>query len=246
MLRHEKVRRGTYARPRGESTLPEALLWFEVVRRGYLQIGRWRGAPVLVHWSTPIGAFVFGRFQLVPAFWLGYVALVLLHELGHAWFVRRYKAKVLQVEVHALGGLCTWQGTTTAIQRSLIAWGGVVAQFLAFLVTQAILAIEGPPPNDAMAQLAYLFTHINLWIIAINLLPVAPLDGAAAWRLFPLLLQRQRARADRAAIAKHQAAVRDSKAKLREADAMEEEEVVPPRELERVADDVLSRLKKDP
>src|SRR6185295_10436284 len=39
-------------------------------------------------------------------------------------------------------------------------------------------------PGGALAQLEYCFVEVNLTVMAINLLPFAPLDGALAWRLF--------------------------------------------------------------
>ena len=54
-----------------------------VFARGYLTLARFRGAPVRVHWSTPIGALFFTRFAFLPGAWLGFFLLLLLHELGH-------------------------------------------------------------------------------------------------------------------------------------------------------------------
>ena len=60
--------------------------------QGHLVLGRLRGAPVRVHWSAPIGAFVLGRLRYVPWFWLAFLVLVMVHELGHALMVRGARA----------------------------------------------------------------------------------------------------------------------------------------------------------
>jgi stage IV sporulation protein FB len=188
------------------------------VRGGYLTLGRWRGAPVRAHWTLPVGALVFGQGRFLPGFWLGFFLLVLIHELGHAILVRRYGQRVVSIDIHALGGVCRWSGETiesgtlggfpnapaivrgeqrspahhAAIQRAGIAWGGVLAQAVALVGAHVALALGGPPESLFPAQLAAAFTTTNVWLIAINLIPVAPLDGAEAWKLPGLLAARRR------------------------------------------------------
>ena len=77
-----------------------------VFRTGLWTIGRWRGVPIRLHWSIPLGALFFGHFEFVPGFWLGFVLLVLFHELGHAYLAHRRRLGVLEVQVHGLGGVC--------------------------------------------------------------------------------------------------------------------------------------------
>ena len=161
---------------------------------GYLTLGRWRGAPVRAHWTLPVGAFVFGQGRFLPGFWLGFFLLVLIHELGHAMLVRRYRQQVVSIDIHALGGVCRWTGDPTAIMRARIAWGGVLAQAVLLVAAYVALAIAGPPESVLAAHLAAAFTTTNIWMIAINLIPVPPLDGAEAWKLPGLLARRAKAR----------------------------------------------------
>ena len=152
------------------------------LRGGYLAIGRWRGAPVRLHWTLPVGALVFGQGRFVPGFWLGFFLLVFVHELGHAVLVRRYGHGVVSIDIHALGGMCRWSGEPTAIDRARIAWGGVLAQAVAFVVATAAIALAGPPEGAFAGQLAAAFTVTNAWLMAINLIPVrrwtAPRPGS--------------------------------------------------------------------
>ena len=68
------------------------------------------------------------------------------------------------------------------------AWGGsylaVVAALIA-VVLAAWLYTTGSQPTRVL----YTLTYSNAWMIALNLLPIPPLDGAEAWRL-PILLGR--------------------------------------------------------
>lgn len=214
--------------------------------RGYLRAGNWRGSPILLHWSIVLGALFFGGFRFAPAFWAGFFGLVLLHELGHAYYVRRYGQRVLSVEVHGLGGLCTWSGKVSPIRRAIIAWGGVVAQWLVYSGAQLFVWIQGAPQSDGGREILFVATTTNLWILFLNLIPVKPLDGAEAWKLFPLLFRRWRMRHVLALDEELRVQRALSRSKLRTADAMEDAIVDrPPPEIASLVDDVLRRA-KDP
>lgn len=159
--------------------------------RGFWTIARFRSAPIRVHWSVPLGMVVFTRFTLAPGAWLAFFLLVLGHELGHALMVKLAKGQVLSVDVMGYGGMCRWSGSVTTIERSMIAWGGVLAQLLMLVLVQVALrfdALHFPGWYD----FAGVMIDTNLFIMAINLLPIRPLDGAEAWPLFPALMERWR------------------------------------------------------
>lgn len=154
---------------------------------GYLRIFSWRGVPVRLHWTLPLGALIFGGSLLAPAFWLGFVLLVLAHELGHALIVMKLRHRVMAIDVTGFGGMCRWSGAATPLERSLIAWGGVAAQ-AALLVVALVLSVTVPGLGRGWtAPLLSVFLWTNVYLMALNLLPFAPLDGAEAWRLIPQL-----------------------------------------------------------
>jgi len=151
---------------------------------GYLNLGRWRGAVIRLHWSILLGAVVFGGFRFDPVFLAGYVGLVLLHEIGHALVVWRYGHSVTIIEATGFGGTCHWSGNATPFEESAIAWGGVLAQAALLAGAYAWVAWGSPPASAAEWTLIQLATSTNLWLIAVNLMPVPPLDGAKAWQIF--------------------------------------------------------------
>lgn len=158
--------------------------------RGFWTIAHFRGAPIRLHWTLPLGALVMSNFRFVPAFWLGFTLLILIHELGHALLVLRFGLGLSEIAVHGAGGYCRHEQHGSPLQQALVAWGGVLAQLAALIVCQLALLL-GPPTSMPFAILAHVFTTANLWIIGFNLLPVEPLDGAKAWRLVPLLMRRR-------------------------------------------------------
>ena len=154
-----------------------------VFERGYLTIARIRGAEVRFHWTTPLGALFFSQFRFVPGFWVGFVLLVVIHELGHAVLVWRGGLHVTSIDVHGLGGLCRYVGHSTDRWRSVIAWGGVAAQALALVVALAVSELLPPSHNPYVVQLLAVFIRTNVYLILFNLIPIPPFDGAEAWKL---------------------------------------------------------------
>jgi stage IV sporulation protein FB len=154
-----------------------------VFQSGYLNLGRWRGALLRLHWSILVGAVVFGGFRFDPVFLLGYVGLVLLHELGHALVAWRFGHSVEIIEATGFGGTCHWSGNATPFEESAIAWGGVLAQAVLLVLAHGWLKWGSPPTSAAEWTLLSLATGTNLWLIAVNLMPIPPLDGAKAWQI---------------------------------------------------------------
>ena len=160
--------------------------------RGYATLGKvWR-IPVRVHFSLAFGLLYVSGFRFDPGAWLGYFVLVLVHELGHALLVRAYRLRVFAVEIHALGGACWHEPSPTRIGESVIAWGGVLAQLVLFVLASVFVRVY-PPHVAWLGSFWSVMLTVNLTIMAINLLPVPPLDGARAWQLPKLWLARRRA-----------------------------------------------------
>jgi stage IV sporulation protein FB len=154
---------------------------------GYLELGRLRGALIRVHWSMPLGALLFTRFELRPVAWLCVTLVIFLHELGHAATVWACQRRVIAIDLLPIGGLCRWDGRpVTPFQRACIAFGGVWAQLLLLAVVLLVGAIAGPPAQPWTFDAQQVLVSTNLFIMGFNLLPIAPLDGAEAWRFFPL------------------------------------------------------------
>lgn len=153
---------------------------------GSITIAHVRGAPVRVHWTTPLGALVFTGFSLNPLVWIGFFVVVLVHEMGHAACVRLYGYTVSSIEVNGLGGRCEWAGDPTAKEDAVIASGGVAAQALLLLSTLIVLAVIGPLPW-IFEGIAHVFVSVNAGLMAVNLLPIPPLDGSRAWTLVPIV-----------------------------------------------------------
>ena len=157
------------------------------MENGYTRLFRWRGVPVLAHWSIVFGLLIVGGgFRWNPAAWLGFVLIVLIHEMGHAWLAMNYRRRVLRIEMTAMGGLCVYEGGGPPIQRAVIAWGGVLGQMLLLGAVLVAQLIGLWPTGLFFLILADTLIRFNLFIAGFNLLPFRGLDGGEAWKVFTL------------------------------------------------------------
>lgn len=160
--------------------------------RWALKVGSWKNVPIYVHASTPIGLLIYAGVS--PSAWAAFVGVILLHELGHAAVVRAVGGRATEVMIHGFGGYCRWLGDVTPLGRAAIACGGVAAQLVLLFAALAFEKLGVVPWDFRVSDFWYRLTTGNALLIALNLLPISPLDGAEAWR-FPLLLgERVRAR----------------------------------------------------
>ncbi|HKQ73843.1 MAG TPA: hypothetical protein VJ810_08965 [Blastocatellia bacterium] len=172
-------------------------------RKGCLVINLSGAIPVvMIHWTAVALAFIVTGFSFVPAAWLAVLFVILIHELGHAAAVLKARADVVAIRMDALGGCCEWVGSVTRAQRLLIVWGGVLAQLILFGIALVVSIFIGQYISDFWYPFLPVLLQWNLILVALNLLPVRPLDGHEAWRLLSMVVQdwrtqRRRARRQR-------------------------------------------------
>lgn len=115
--------------------------------------------------------------------------IITVHELGHAYFAKRFGCRVLSIDIYFGGGMCRHERPQHRSEEYIIAWGGILFQlalfivaFIARLVVFNFKLFTGHPYiTDALNVLI----GYNLFMMVINLIPVRGLDGYKAWRLLP-------------------------------------------------------------
>jgi len=163
-----------------------------IFQQGYLTLFRIKGVPIRAHWTVPLVCLMFSGFRFEPGMWLGVLLVVLIHELGHAFIVKRVGLINLGIDLTGFGGLCRWTGHPSEIQRAWVAWGGVLAQLGLYVATIVAVLILGSPSSAWLQQLVEAFTRANLFIAVFNLIPFKPFDGGEAWPLFKLYYRQYR------------------------------------------------------
>jgi Zn-dependent protease len=156
-------------------------------RRGCLVINLSGAIPVvLIHWTALALAVIVSGFRFRPGAWLAVFAIILVHELGHAAAVLKARGAVVAIRMDATGGCCEWTGLVTRAERLAIVWGGVLAQLLLLAPALVVSIYIGPYAGLFTIDFLHTLLQWNLILIAVNLLPVKPLDGYDAWRLLRL------------------------------------------------------------
>jgi len=100
----------------------------------------------------------------------------------------------LSIEIYPIHGIARFEMPESRFDRALIAWGGVLAQAVIGIPLVASVTAFGYTPFEAINALLAILGGFSLSVAAFNLLPVAPLDGAAAWDLIPAFIERKRTR----------------------------------------------------
>ncbi len=192
------------------------------IERSGITLGTAFGARVVLSWWFFLAAILFGRESFSLAFLFSFLLLILFHELGHAIVVHSYGHRVIEINVHGLGGFCRWSGYASAHEITVIAWGGVLAQ-LAALVAVVLLQVVAPVVAAQLPPEVFrVFIWDSLLIMGLNLLPIEPLDGGKAWAIVPRLLKRYRKRTARIRLAVERVRERRSaKAQIRRLDSIE-------------------------
>jgi Zn-dependent protease len=171
------------------------------MRQKWLQLRRVRilGAHVYVHWSVfavvLLLALVSLRSPIYAAISIAaYLAVIVIHETGHAWVARRLGYHVGAIRIGFLHGECEIDAPHSEFDHVLFAWGGVLAQLAVAVPILVVAKLSGEPDFGYAGPIVAILGPINLMIALLNLAPAPGLDGHIAWRAVPLLWQWQRAR----------------------------------------------------
>jgi Zn-dependent protease len=159
--------------------------------RGYLRLFVVNGVAVRVHWSIPLPLLLLFGGASGRGMLLAWALILVGHELGHAFLVRRYGLHVLSLDFHGFGGRCVYAGDPTRLGAAVIAWGGVAAQAILFVLAIGFaLLIPGKRAFDVAVVDG--LVRYNALMALLNLLPHPSLDGGQAWRAIPLAIEAQR------------------------------------------------------
>jgi len=123
----------------------------------------------------------FGVAQAAEAamFSIAVIVSLLVHEFGHVFAVRWQLKSESAVILWGLGGLCVHPPAPHPKQRIIISLMGPA--FEAVLGVAAILMLLFAPPIQPLVDgLIWYLVWINVFWLALNLVPLKPLDGGQA------------------------------------------------------------------
>jgi stage IV sporulation protein FB len=161
------------------------------------EILRIRGVPVYLHWSVLlIAVLILVNVIHHPAGSLlglaAYISVLLIHESGHLIAAQRMRCEVLSIQLYPIFGITKFETPWSKFDHCLIAWGGVIAQAVVALPTVGWVILFGYTRFEPINAVLALLGFFSLGVAAVNLLPIAPLDGAIAWAIIPESIKRLR------------------------------------------------------
>ena len=97
--------------------------------------------------------------------------IVIFHELGHVFFIKLFKYKIIDITIYPFGGIIKTDKdiNTPPNKELLISSGGIIAQIILFIIIYFL------PISILTKEILYKY---NLSIMFFNILPIIPLDGS--------------------------------------------------------------------
>ena len=155
------------------------------------------GARVHIHWSVLlVMGVILGLSVKQPAsaaiLVCSYFGIILLHEAGHAYFAKRLGYRSFDVYLGVFHGLCRYEAPHSKKDESIIAWGGVAAQFSIAIPLIVVAHFTSLSEVPGVGPVVVFLGYLSAIIAVINLAPTPALDGSKAWNLIPILLVERR------------------------------------------------------
>ncbi len=100
--------------------------------------------------------------------------IVLVHEIGHIFFLKWFHYEIVKVEIFPFGGITTTEKMINSpINKDLLIYmGGMLFQILLFLLFTFLYQ-----KGFILENTYTIFNYYNKSILLFNLLPIRPLDG---------------------------------------------------------------------
>lgn len=160
------------------------------------------GAPVYVHWTVFVViaalAFIALANPIYAVLFIGcYLAIIFVHELGHAIVAHRLGYRMYRISMTFWHGECETQAPETEWELALIAWGGAAAQLVVAVPALIVMFLLGDGDWSYWTPVIVILGYLNIIVAITNLLPGDETDGSLAWRVVPIQLALRKSRRTR-------------------------------------------------
>ncbi len=124
-------------------------------------------------------SFLCGYFKSILILYL----IIIIHELGHIFFIRLFSKEIISIKIYAFGGISKYNSMVNhnIFSELLISLGGILNQLLLFIIFYVLYKYKFVSNNTYS-----LFISNNISLIIFNLIPIIGLDGE---KIIHLLLE---------------------------------------------------------
>jgi len=148
--------------------------------------------PILVHWMFWVnmallgGAITADTPREMQAL-LGWVAAafvsIVIHELGHAFAMRRFGDRQVGILLYAFGGLARGSRWLGRVEDIIVSAAGPVVQIIIGYTLKLLLS-GWQTESVLLGSFVQSFIYVSIFWALLNLLPIIPLDGGHICRAF--------------------------------------------------------------
>ena len=154
-----------------------------------IEIGRIAGIPIYLDMFFVLVLLIFtypyftaGSTQAMSAGFIivvGIMLSILLHELGHAFAGRLFKANVSHIELTGLGGIAQFERSLprSVFARTVIYLAGPAVNLALWLGLDLLMGEALQSGRSLLALPFAVLASVNFFLMIFNLLPAYPLDG---------------------------------------------------------------------
>jgi len=115
-----------------------------------------------------------------------FILLMFLHELGHAYFVRKYGHYLTEIQLFPLHGHCLFEYDPEYELETLIFAGGLIVQTFVLVFWVWVVGVfnflKWVHLIDLIEPATHIFVHVNVFLLLVNSLPIPGLDGYELWK----------------------------------------------------------------
>ncbi|MDH5179992.1 MAG: M50 family metallopeptidase [Gammaproteobacteria bacterium] len=119
---------------------------------------------------------------------LAFIVLMLVHEMGHAWFVRKFNHDLIDIRIYPIHGVCHYEHAEHRLPETLIIAGGLIAQAILLVFWSAcmglVLLLKLYSIHHMLQPVSNVFFAMNIIMLVLNSLPIPGLDGFELWQRF--------------------------------------------------------------
>lgn len=147
--------------------------------------------PIFIHWSVFVAVAILALMSwdspIHAAITItSFFAIMVIHEVGHAWVARRRRYEVHAIRLAMLQGRCEHEAAEHEWDDVAIAWGGVLAQFAVAIPMMVLMALTTPQTLGVVGIAVQMLGPVSIVIALFNLIPAPGFDGQRTWRVIPL------------------------------------------------------------